>query len=119
MWLASCDIEFNAANFKVTILLKDPSPELEKWHEQQLLNHLKLHIFCFLINKVVHDSIFVTENHDIFKFIDTRETHHLIKTYYLDEESGLKLVVVYAKEDNLGFDGLPIFTGDSERLGYP
>jgi len=83
-----------------------------------LLNHLKLHIFCFLINKVVHDSIFVTENHDIFKFIDTREAHHLIKTYYLDEESGLKLLVVYAREDNLGFDGLPIFTGDSERLGY-
>jgi len=33
VWLASCVIEFNAANFKVTILLKDPSPELEKWHE--------------------------------------------------------------------------------------
>ena len=37
----------------------------------------------------------------------------------MDEESGLKLVFVDANEDNLGFDGLPIFTGDSDRLGCP
>lgn len=38
---------------------------------------------------------------------------------YLDEESGLKLVLLDAKDDNLGLDGLPIFTGDSDRLGCP
>lgn len=38
---------------------------------------------------------------------------------YLEEESALKLLLVYAKEDNLGFDGLPILAGDSERGGCP
>ena len=72
MWLACCNIEFDPTNFKVTILLKDSCSKLEKWHEKLLLNHLKLHIFWLLINKVFHDSIFVTENHNIFKLIDTK-----------------------------------------------
>jgi hypothetical protein len=43
----------------------------------------------------------------------------MIKAYYLDEESGLKFVFVCANKDNLGLEGLAIFTGDSGMVGCP
>ena len=69
MRLSGCHVELDVADLKVGVLFEDARPQLKKWHDQTLQQHLEVWLIRSTLPEVIHDRLSNHKQQHILKLV--------------------------------------------------